>query len=32
MKKIVEPQELLKKNETPSCGWSGTVLGGGAIA
>ena len=30
MKRFEKSLELLKKNETPSLGWSGTVLGGGA--
>ena len=31
MKKFFTSQELLKKNETLSDGWSGTLLGGGAV-
>ena len=32
MKKFEKSLELLKKNETPSLGWSGTLVGGGGIA
>lgn len=30
MKEFEKSLELLKKNETPSLGWSGTLVGGGA--